>query len=457
MSRNIEINIKTQDESTQETQYEVLYPKNIAKNVLFNSDGSDNVTVYDKLSNITPNNSFELGDILLTSKINVDLDKWALCDGSNLLKSDYEDLYNLTKNKGFISTSDVTGVYLPSNITLITHINNYYIGKNSDNYDLYYISDNLEINDINNWENMNLIQYITDTYKTTTTESSSYLNINIFYKLNHYFFMFSTFNEDTEYYHAFCLDNSFSIKWGNKYGTSKYGYYLASVWEKDNNLEFSMWVGRSEGYVTRVHRLTLTDYSYTADFMASRYTSNDKYRISIIYQNGYYYRIAGDLKMIWYGINPTDINTGTANGWSDSIELQNNYNLRKTINNEIFGFEKIIIDSSSSYENLVLTKDITSLDSSPLSEFSNNYYIYCDYINNFISQSISSKNLCVCNFDLDLINLIKMNSLGQVVNIIINNNNNIYLGNNLEFFPGISLPSISSESKLYNYYIKVKN
>lgn len=103
MSRNIEINIKTQDESTQETQYEVLYPKNIAKNVLFNSDGSDNVTVYDKLNNITPNNSFELGDILLTSKNNIDTEKWALCDGSELSqdKIDNVDVFNLIKSLGY--------------------------------------------------------------------------------------------------------------------------------------------------------------------------------------------------------------------------------------------------------------------------------------------------------------------------------------------------------------------
>lgn len=455
MSRNIEINIKTQDESTQETQYEVLYPKNIAKNVLFNSDGSDNVTVYDKLSNITPNNSFELGDILLTSKINVDLDKWALCDGSNLLKSDYEDLYNLTKNKGFISTSDVTGVYLPSNITLITHINNYYIGKNSDNYDLYYISDNLEINDINNWENMNLIQYITDTYKTTTTESSSYLNINIFYKLNHYFFMFSTFNKDTEYYHAFCLDNSFSIKWENNYGTSKYGYYLASVWEKDNNLEFSMWVGRSEGYYTKINRLSLTNYNYTSNILTSRYTSAYRYRISVFYKNGYYYRIAGDTTTIYYGTNPTDLEAGEEHGWTNSFNLQNNYNLKKSINNEIFCFEKLT--TQDSYENYVLSKDITILDNVSLSNFSSAYFIYCDYVNNFLSQSISSINLNIYNFELELIDLIQMNSLGQVINILVEENNNkIYLGNNLQFFLGITLPVITNTNKLFNYYIKIK-
>lgn len=455
MSRNIEINIKTQDESTQETQYEVLYPKNIAKNVLFNSDGSDNVTVYDKLSNITPNNSFELGDILLTSKINVDLDKWALCDGSNLLKSDYEDLYNLTKNKGFISTSDVTGVYLPSNITLITHINNYYIGKNSDNYDLYYISDNLEINDINNWENMNLIQYITDTYKTTTTESSSYLNINIFYKLNHYFFMFSTFNEDTEYYHAFCLDNSFSIKWENNYGTSSYGYYLASVWEKDNNLEFSMWVGRSGSYYTKINRLSLTNYNYTSDILTSRYVSDYRYRISVFYKNGYYYRIAGDTTTIYYGTNPTDLKAGEEYGWTNSFNLQNNYNLNKSINNEIFCFEKLT--TQDSYENYVLSKDITILDNVSLSNFSSKYFIYCDYVNNFLSQSIPSINLNIYNFELELIDLIQMNSLGQVINILVEENNNkIYLGNNLQFFLGITLPVITNTNKLFNYYIKIK-
>lgn len=91
MSRNIEINIKQQNGEV--TNYETLYPKTISKNILFS--GEDNVTVYDKLNNITPNNSFELGDILLTSKVNVDENKWALCDGGGLNTVDYSELSNI--------------------------------------------------------------------------------------------------------------------------------------------------------------------------------------------------------------------------------------------------------------------------------------------------------------------------------------------------------------------------
>lgn len=123
MSRNIEINIKTQDASTQQIQYEVLYPKNTAKNVIFNSDSGDNVTVYDKLNNITPNNSFELGDILLTSKVNVDENKWALCDGGGLNTVDYSELLNV------IPTSKGNkGIELLSLITQFKNHNNTYVG-----------------------------------------------------------------------------------------------------------------------------------------------------------------------------------------------------------------------------------------------------------------------------------------------------------------------------------------
>lgn len=79
MSRNIEINIK-QESQGGESSYEVLYPKTVSKNILYS--GEDAVTVWDKLNNLNPDSTLEVGDILYTNRINLDPEKWHLCDGS---------------------------------------------------------------------------------------------------------------------------------------------------------------------------------------------------------------------------------------------------------------------------------------------------------------------------------------------------------------------------------------
>lgn len=151
MSRNIEINIKTQDASTQQTQYEVLYPKNTAKNVIFNSDSEDNVTVYDKLNNITPNDSFELGDILLTSKINVDMNKWHLCDGSDININEVTnfEVFNLTKTLGFDSILSTEFKGRQCNAILQIKDGCFFSLTDADDYfNLYFTNDGINLNKI---------------------------------------------------------------------------------------------------------------------------------------------------------------------------------------------------------------------------------------------------------------------------------------------------------------------
>ena len=90
MSRNIEINIKQQNGEV--TNYETLYPKTVSKNILYNGD--DEVTVWDKLNNLTPSTTFEVGDILYTNKIiNLDNNIWAECNGSLIEDNENLKLY----------------------------------------------------------------------------------------------------------------------------------------------------------------------------------------------------------------------------------------------------------------------------------------------------------------------------------------------------------------------------
>lgn len=124
MSRNIEINIKQQNGEV--TNYETLYPKTVSKNILYS--GEDNVTVWDKLNNLTPSTTFEVGDILLTSKtINLGTNQWLVCDGSSVNIDLYPELKiqgnNFTLSRG---TEEQQNIYPDS---LVVY------GKNSG---LYY-------------------------------------------------------------------------------------------------------------------------------------------------------------------------------------------------------------------------------------------------------------------------------------------------------------------------------
>lgn len=226
MSRNIEINIKTQDESTQQTQYEVLYPKNTSKNVVFNPDNGDNVTVYDKLNNITPNNSFELGDILLTSKINIDIEKWKLCDGSELDNSIYAELGNITNLNSFTRSNNVQDIYAPTNLSLyhLFECNGYYFRQtnylNVDSINIYKIKIGEDLTVLNNW------QQLSQSFDgRSDTSYNRQLNLEkIYYLENHYILYFKEYyraSSSNNGYYAFIhiYDNNFVFK--KKYKFSK--------------------------------------------------------------------------------------------------------------------------------------------------------------------------------------------------------------------------------------------
>lgn len=75
MAKNIEINIKNND-----TQYEQLYPKSLSGNIYLSNDSE--LTIVDYVDNHRTDDTFEVGDILCTTRKNIS-DKWLLCDGSS--------------------------------------------------------------------------------------------------------------------------------------------------------------------------------------------------------------------------------------------------------------------------------------------------------------------------------------------------------------------------------------
>lgn len=146
MSRNIEINIKQQNGDV--TNYETLYPKTVSKNILYS--GEDSVTVWDKLNNLTPNTTFEIGDILLTSRENIDTQIWHKCDGtfvktnSEILKAipgyNQGELYktiDCNSIDGFNGTfSRIYKIFQVENIFIIS-----YIKKETSLIDLLFTED----------------------------------------------------------------------------------------------------------------------------------------------------------------------------------------------------------------------------------------------------------------------------------------------------------------------------
>ena len=160
MSRNIEINIKQQNGDS--TVYETLYPKTVSKNILYS--GEDNVTVWDKLNNLTPSTTFEVGDILLTSKtINLGTNQWLICDGSSV----NTDLYPELKTQGNNFTLS-RGIEEQQNIypdSLVVY------GKNSGLYyavaadittakdKVFFCKDTNDVSNINNWKPVSVTNF----------------------------------------------------------------------------------------------------------------------------------------------------------------------------------------------------------------------------------------------------------------------------------------------------------
>lgn len=162
-SKNIEINIKNSiDSSANSDTYTALYPKSLSKNIMYDNDS--NVTIQDKLNNLTPNDTFEIGDILCTSKINVDTDKWKLCDGTKLNRDDYPSLFDITNLKNISGLKDITDTLKPADLDLQGwwECNGYYFryiltensSNNSMSCTLYRCLKNKNLTEKSNWESL---------------------------------------------------------------------------------------------------------------------------------------------------------------------------------------------------------------------------------------------------------------------------------------------------------------
>lgn len=82
------------------SSYDTLYPKNISGQVILDSTALSilnlpaNSTANDAFNHLANGGAFNVGDILVTSRTDMD-DTWLLCNGENVNESDYPDLGNV--------------------------------------------------------------------------------------------------------------------------------------------------------------------------------------------------------------------------------------------------------------------------------------------------------------------------------------------------------------------------
>lgn len=191
-SKNIEINIKssTGASGTGSDSYTTLYPKSLSNNIMY--DSNSHITMQDKINNLSPNDTFELGDILCTSKINVDTEKWHLCDGSKLNREDYQNLFSITNLKNISGLKDITATLKPVDLDLQGwwECNGYYFRyiENSGKVTLYRCLKNKDLTTKTNWDSVVL---------ENSSFTEYYLN-NIVY-LNNFFVVSGNYGivEDT--------------------------------------------------------------------------------------------------------------------------------------------------------------------------------------------------------------------------------------------------------------------
>lgn len=359
MSRNIEINIKQQNGEA--TNYETLYPKTVSKNILFS--GEDNVTVWDKLNNLTPNDTFELGDILCTSKINVDTEKWHLCDGSKLNREDYQNLFSITNLKNISGLKDITNTLKPVDLNLQGwwECNGYYFRYilTEKTFTLYRcaVTNDLTVKD--NWKGLELENYGTPSNSVNQSflYPSEYNFQDIIY--THGKFVACAYgyggksetDEDGDNYldkchtlYLYIINDDFTIhKQDTLFGYDK-SFTLQNtsgiVIFKNTVRYMSSHYASSSGSLAEIYYSFDTDNIITLPLWSGSQRNFSKIIFYGASPSGYLnivYTVGGTSYASFYANNPTSIfSFGTNYGWSQSTDSTKARNLIQNINNKFF-------------------------------------------------------------------------------------------------------------------------
>ena len=363
VSKNIEINIKngTDSSTTSSDTYTVLYPKSLSKNIMYDNDS--NITIQDKLNNLTPNDTFEIGDILCTSKINIDSDKWKLCDGVKLNRDDYPSLFDVTNLKNVSGLKDITDTLKPADLDLQGwwECNGYYFRYilTDKTFTLYRcaITDNLTIKD--NWKSLELENY--GTPSSDVNQSFYYPSLYCFQDIIYTHGKFiacahgyggkSDKDEDGDSYLTQChtlylyvINDDFTIhKQDTLFGYDK-SYTLQNtsglVIFKNTVRYMSSHYSSSSGNLAEIYYSFVTDNIITLPLWSGSQKNFSKIIFYGASPSGYLnivYTVGGTSYASYYANNPTSIfSFGTKYGWNQSTDSTKAINLVQNINNKFF-------------------------------------------------------------------------------------------------------------------------
>lgn len=343
MSRNIEINIK-QESQGGESSYEVLYPKTVSKNILYL--GEDAVTVWDKLNNLNPDSTFEVGDILLTSKKNINNDVFKLCDGSYI--EDVENLNNMVnlslganlQNQWQIKDSENNNVYL--SIQYLQYSNGTYfcIGSTGteSSYNLYYTK-----NIAQNWIKL----------EKPSSTSYDYLDqlIDIYFKDGFYYLLAEGYYSAVS--RRYIVFNKISENFSSIDSVSELGYsesyYFSNFLIEDDGLWAFAFSQNSTPYF----------YCFKSLFTSEKIISFSKklsYKTSSSFSGGVPIREVikfSDTDWRFYCYYSKTLSAGILNGFTSSINLNNTSssgnsflnNFSVDTNNNSYGYIRGKIDN----------------------------------------------------------------------------------------------------------------
>lgn len=316
MSRNIEINIKQQNGDV--TNYETLYPKTVSKNILYS--GEDNVTVWDKLNNLTPSTTFEVGDILLTSKIiNLGTNQWLICDGSSVNTDLYPDLK--TQGNNFTVTAGTeNNLVVAEGLYIVGACCGLYCARPIDNdtytSSLFFCKKENDTSVFSNWKAVEVVNF-----KITNYQGYNFYNITGGEKIdNKYFFLlncpYQSSSTDTIYYYYIVLNENLErLFLSDRINPSRRGGHIKWIGiTKESEESYNVIYGDENAntalkFAALVYNINLTNKTWS---VVTTDSSRDNYinwieKINGIYYFAYWGAIykCNTLNLVPYGVKNT--------------------------------------------------------------------------------------------------------------------------------------------------------
>lgn len=474
MSRNIEINIKQQNGDV--TNYETLYPKTVSKNILYS--GEDNVTVWDKLNNLTPSTTFEVGDILLTSKtINLGTNQWLICDGSSVNIDLYPELKiqgnNFTLSKG---TEEQQNIY-PNSLVVYGKNSGLYYATAADistaKKSVFFCKDTDDVSNINNWKAVEVADF---------NANYSFKGIIGGEKIGSYYFflLFCPYisSEGNYFYYYVVLDENLERKFLSEQfvANKRNGRCIWAGLIKESEESYDVCyqnegANSSHPWYTFIYNINLTNKTWT---QKTSYNSNINYLEKI---DGVYYAYAigalysSNILSNNYPNNWTRISTNSKVGGvvgkiKDWYITSNGYCCKNYLDvfNSAQKFTNLINNSEFSTEYFWLQGNDNLIYYTPKAKNMYDFYFYSFnqtliYEFDFTNFPILKRTLNLPDYIASHFGYIFITPIDEIYSKFVDAGNEIQYGKIYKAIINYQLPTIPTEAQISGatYYIKVAN